>query len=145
MADPIVSSARAAVTGIREALEVGKEIEALGSDIAKLGDADIAARAAYRKKNRRVSGNTVTFEAVDEWRRLKDVEELVAKLQRDVIAKYGQSEWDKIRKIRERMAKEQKDEVDEYGHDLKKMRALKWWCFGASAFCTYWLWYFNLI
>jgi hypothetical protein len=145
MADPIVSSARAAVSGIREALEVGKEIEALGSDIAKLGDADIAARAAYRKKNRRVSGNTVTFEAVEEWRRVKDVEEIVAELQRDIVAKYGKSEWDKIRKIRERMAKEQKDEVDEYGHDLRKMRALKWWCFGASAFCTYWLWYFNLI
>lgn len=145
MADPIVSSARAAVTGIREALEVGKEMEALGNDIAKLGDADLAARKAYRKKNRRVSGNTVTFEAVDEWRRVKDVEELVQKLKQDVIAKYGQAEWEKIRKIRERMAKEQKDEVDEHGRDLKKMRALKWWCFGASAFCTYWLWYFNLI
>ena len=145
MADPIVSSARAAVSGIREALEVGKEMEALGKDIAKLGDADIAARAAFRKRNRRVSGNTTTFEAVDEWRRVKDVEELVENLRRDVIAKYGTSEWDKICKIRDRLAKEQKDEVDEFGRDLKKMRALKWWCFGASAFCTYWLWYFNLI
>lgn len=145
MADPIVSSARAAVSGIREALEVGKEMEALGNDIAKLGDADLAARQAYRKKNRRVSGNTVTFEAVDEWRRVKDVEELVQQLKQDVIAKYGQSEWEKIRKIRERMAKEQKDEVDEHGRDLRKMRALKWWCFWASAFCTYWLWYFDMI
>lgn len=145
MSDPIVGAARAAVSGIREALEVGKEVEALSQDIAKLGEADLQARAAYRKKQRYVSGDTTIVQALDEWRRLKDISELEKQLRDDVIAKYGKAEWQKILDIKERMIKEKKDEVDEHGRDVKKMRALKWWCFGASCFVTYLLYLGGLI
>lgn len=140
MSDPIVASARAAVNGIREALEVGKEIESLGADIAKLGDADIAARAAYRKRQRYVHGDTTILLAVDEWRRLREIYELEETLRLEVTKKYGQAEWGKVIAIKERMAKEKKEEFDEFGRDIRKMRALKWWCFWAASFCTYLLW-----
>lgn len=135
-ADPFVGAARAAVSGIREALEVGKEAEALGEDIAKLGVADVQARAAYRKKKRYVSGDSTIIDAVDEWRRLKEIEDLEKSLKQDVVQKYGIKEWEKILAIKERKVKESKEDLDEFGRDIKKLRALKWWCFIASCFVT---------
>lgn len=145
MSDPIVGAARAAVSGIREALEVGKEVEALGEDIAKLGQADIQARAAYRKKQKYVSGDTTIIMAVDEWRRLREISELEQQLREDVTKNHGPAEWEKIVTIKERMLKEQQEEKDEFGRDVRKLRALKWWCFIAASFVTYLLYLGGLI
>lgn len=137
MSDPVISAARGAVAGIREALEVGKEVEALAEDIGKLGVADVQARAAYRRKQQVVKGDNTIIMAVDEWRRLKEIDDLERQLKADVVKTYGQAEWERIITIKERMIRDHKSNIDEFGRDLRKLRALKWWCFIAAAFVTY--------
>jgi hypothetical protein len=43
------------------------------------------------------------------------------------------------------MIKDARNDLDEFDKDLRKLRALKWWCFLASGFCTYLLWMAGLI
>lgn len=139
-ADALVGSVKGAVAGIRSALAAGKELEALGDDIRQLGMADLQARAAYRKRQRQVKGDMVVFSAIEEWRRLKEITDLIEKARRDIIAAHGAKAWAEIERIRDRLNKEAVDEVDEFGRDIAKLRALKWWCTAAAAFVTYLLW-----
>jgi len=135
----VLGAARAAVSGIREALDAAKEVDTLAKDISALGDAELQARAQYRKKQKYITGDTTILSAVDEWRRLNEVKQLEQQLKEDVVKKHGIKAWNEILAIKERHIKERQELTDEFGRDLKKMRALKWWCFWAAAFCTYWL------
>ena len=141
----VVGAARVAVAGIREALDAAKEVDELVKDISALGDAELQARAAYRRKQKYVSADTVILSAVDEWRRLNEVRQLEQQLKQDVISKHGKPAWDEILAIKERHIKERQELTDEFGRDLRKLRALKFWCFVASAFVTYLLWVNGLL
>jgi hypothetical protein len=98
-----------------------------------------------RRKSQVVMGDTTILNAVDEWRRLKQVYDMEIDLKNDVIRKHGKAEWDKILAIKERMLKEQRDNYNEFGHDVKALRRLMFWCFVAAAIVTYFLWKYNLV
>jgi len=132
MTNEIASGAQLAVKGIREGLAAGKEVEALVHDIDAFATSEAQARAAMRRKAQVVRGDTTIVNAVDEWRRLKQIHDLEMQLKADVVKKHGQAEWDKIVAIKERMLKENKSNFDEFGRDVKTLRRLMWWCFVAA-------------
>jgi bisphosphoglycerate-dependent phosphoglycerate mutase len=145
MTNEITAGARLAVKGIREGLEAGKEVEALVKDIDNFATSEAQARAAMRRKAQVVQGDTTIVNAVDEWRRLKQVHDLEAQLKADVVKKYGLAEWNKIVVIKERMQKEHKQNFDDFGRDVKALRRLMWWCWFAAAIVTYFLWKYKLV
>jgi len=132
MTNEITAGAMLAVKGIREGLEAGKEVEALVHDIDNFATSEAQARAAMRRKAQVVKGDTTIVNAVDEWRRLKQIHDLEMQLKADVIKRHGQAEWDKIVAIKERMLKENKNNFDEFGRDVQALRRLMWWCFIAA-------------
>ncbi len=132
MTNEIASGAQLAVKGIREGLAAGKEVEALVHDIDAFATSEAQARAAMRRKAQVVRGDTTIVNAVDEWRRLKNIHDLEMQLKADVVKKHGQAEWDNIVAIKERMLKENKSNFDEFGRDVKALRRLMWWCFVAA-------------
>jgi hypothetical protein len=113
MSNELAASAKLAVKGIREGLEAGKEVEALVHDIDKFVTSEAQVRATMRQKAQVVRGDTTIVNAVDEWRRLKQIHDLEMQLKNDVITKHGKAEWDKIEKIKERMQKERQSNFDE--------------------------------
>jgi hypothetical protein len=133
MSDPIISAARAAVSGIREGLAVGKEIEELGKDIGELGKADLRARQAYRRKQAVRKPDTHFFEAINEWQRFREIHDMRQEMINDVKRKYGQKAVDEIVAIEERMKKEWEKIYNEDGHDREKLFMLKVYCFLAAA------------
>jgi len=145
MTNEITAGARLAVKGIREGLEAGKEVEALVKDIDNFATSEAQARAAMRRKAQVVQGDTTIVNAVDEWRRLKQVHDLEAQLKVDVVKKYGLAEWNKIVVIKERMQKEHRQNFDDFGRDVKALRRLMWWCWFAAAIVTYFLWKYKLV
>jgi hypothetical protein len=145
MTNEITAGARLAVKGIREGLEAGKEVEALVKDIDNFATSEAQARAAMRRKAQVVQGDTTIVNAVDEWRRLKQVHDLETQLKADVVKKYGLAEWNKIVVIKERMQKEHKQNFDDFGRDVKALRRLMWWCWFAAAIVTYFLWKYKLV
>jgi len=145
MTNEIASGAQLAVKGIREGLAAGKEVEALVHDIDAFATSEAQDRAAMRRKEQVVKGDTTIVNAVDEWRKLKQIHDLEMQLKADVVKKHGQAEWDKIEKIKERMQKERQSNFDEYGRDIKALRRLAFWCWFAAAIVTYFLWKNKLI
>lgn len=140
MSDPIVNAARAAVSGIREGLAVGKEIEELGKDIAELGKADLQARQAYRRKQAVRKPDTHFFEAINEWQRFREIHDMRQEMINDVKRKYGQKAVDEIIAIEERMKKDWEKIYTEDGHDRQKLFMLKVYCFLLAAIITAILW-----
>ena len=132
MSEPVTQAAKAAVSGIREALAVGKELESVTKDIQDLGKADVQARAAYRRKQKQRPKDTAVFSAVEEWRGVYEIRKIEEELKHDIIAKHGQAAWDEVMTIKERILKDNKDLTDEFGRDLKKLAMLKWYCFIAA-------------
>lgn len=140
MSDPIIASARAAVSGIREGLKVGKEIEELGKDIAELGKADLAARAQYRRAQIVKKPDTHFFEAIAEWRRVRDVYDLREEMLADVRKEYGSKAAEEVVEIEERMKKDWQRIYNEDGHDRQKLFMLKVYCFLLAAIITAIMW-----
>ena len=138
--DVVVASARAAVEGIREGLKVGQEIEALTKDISNLGKADLAARAQYRRAQIVKKPDTHFFQAVDEWRRVREIYDMRQEMLNDVKRKYGQKAVDEVIAIEERMKKDWQKIYNEDGHDKQKLFMLKVYCFLAAAVVVLIMW-----
>lgn len=138
--DVVVASARAAVEGIREGLKVGQEIEALTKDIGNLGKADLAARAQYRRAKIVKKPETHFFQAVDEWRKVREIYDMRQEMLDDVKRKYGQKAVDEVIAIEERMKKDWQKIYTEDGHDRQKLFMVKVYCFLAAAFIVFIMW-----
>lgn len=138
--DVVVASARAAVEGIREGLKVGQEIEALTKDIGNLGKADLAARAQYRRAQIVKKPETHFFQAVDEWRKVREIYDMRQEMLDDVKRKYGQKAVDEVIAIEERMKKDWQKIYTEDGHDRQKLFMVKVYCFLAAAFIVFIMW-----
>lgn len=145
MSDPIVASARAAISGLREAIAVGKEADQLAADISALGKAEVQARSAFRQRQRVVQGDTTIIAAMQEYERLKEIKDLENSLRDQVIREQGKEAWEAILAIKNRKIKEALEERDEFGRDLRKLRQLKWFSFGFGLVCTLLLWLFGLL
>ena len=140
MSDPITGAARAAISGIREGLAVGKELEELTKEIGELGQADIAARRAYRRKQAVRKPDTHFFEAIEEWKRFREIHDMRQEMINDVKRKYGQKAVDEINEIEQRMKKDWEKIYNEDGHDRKKLFMVKVYCFLLAAIITAILW-----
>lgn len=131
--DPVTGAARAAISGIKEGLAVGKELEELTKEIGNLGKADLAARQAYRRKQAVRKPDTHFFEAVEEWKRFREIHDMRQEMLAEVKRSYGQKAVDDIVAIEERMKKDWEKIYNEDGHDKKKLFMLKVYCFLAAA------------
>lgn len=138
--DVVVASARAAVEGIRESLKVGQEIEALTKDISALGKADLQARAQYRRAQIVKKPDTHFFQAVDEWRRVREIYDMRQEMLNDVKRRYGQKAVDEVIAIEERMKKDWQRIYNEDGHDREKLFMLKVYCFLAAGVIVLIMW-----
>lgn len=138
--DVVVASARAAVEGIRESLKVGQEIEALTKDISALGKADLQARAQYRRAQIVKKPDTHFFQAVDEWRRVREIYDMRQEMLNDVKHRYGQKAVDEVIAIEERMKKDWQRIYNEDGHDRQKLFMLKVYCFLAAGVIVLIMW-----
>lgn len=134
--DPVTGAARAAISGIKEGLAVGKELEELTKEIGQLGQADLQARRAYRRKQTVRKPDTHFFEAVEEWKRFREIHDMRQEMLAEVKRNYGQKAVDDIVAIEERMKKEWDKIYTEDGHDKKKLFMLKVYCFGLAAIIT---------
>jgi hypothetical protein len=131
--DPITGAARAAISGIKEGLAVGKELEELTKEIGNLGKADLQARQAYRRKQAVRKPDTHFFEAVEEWKRFREIHDMRQEMLAEVKRSYGQKAVDDIVAIEERMKKDWQKIYNEDGHDKQKLFMLKVYCFLAAA------------
>ncbi len=135
-----VNQLRAGVDAAKEAVAVVEDMQQVVQQVQQLNEKTIAARTAWRKKKAQVKGDYAFVDAVDEYKRVKEAEELRKELRAQVISKWGEAGWAEVEVIEARQREDLKKIYTEEGHDRAKLRqfALVYW--SLSFLFVGWLW-----
>jgi len=95
MSDPIETT-RAALSGIKEAVKVGREIKETAREVNTFLDEEAKARVAWKRKQQQMMrrGDMVWMEAIDEYRIIRQIREAEQEMYRQVMQ--ARREWSGI-------------------------------------------------
>lgn len=145
MSDPFVETVRAGIGGLKDTIALAEDLEGVVQQVQDLGKKELAARAAWRRKQVQVNGDYAFIDAVDEYRRVRAAVEMREEIKRQVIAKWGVAGWNEVELIEARQKDDYKRLYTEDGYDREKMFQLKLWSFGLAAVVTFILWVAGVI
>lgn len=138
--NPLIGEIKAGIGGLSEAIALADDLEGVAQQVRDLGQKELAARRAWRRKQAVRNGDYAFVDAVDEYKRVKEALQLKEQIKVETIKKWGPSAWHEVELIEARQKEEYDKIYNEDGHDRAAMTRLKWLCFAASAFITFILW-----
>ena len=126
MSDPIQTT-RAALSGIKEAVKVGREIHETAKEVNTFLDEEAKARVAWKRKQQQVMrrGDMVWVEAVDEYRIIRQIREAEAQMYRDVEREFGKSAVSEVKALITQLRKDHRELNDEFYR--KRMQSRREW------------------
>jgi hypothetical protein len=130
--DPIITTAKAATSSIKSAIQSGREISSAVESIQNFGMAEVKARHAFKSVRKSQEGEITIMTAMSEWRRLDQIRRMELEVRDFLIQQFGQfkgeEEFEKVKKIKEDMISRHAKTKDELGRDVAKMRELQIIC-----------------
>ena len=147
MSDPfgITDGVKQVTSSINESVKASQELSKAIEGVLNEVDKSVKERTDRRKKAREIHPDTTTIiEAIDEWQRLLIARQSEAKIQEQIVRKYGKRSWDEIQGIKLRKVVE--DRQDKYleQHDRKVQRSVMLLCYIFSGWiayeCTWGMW-----
>ena len=117
MIDPFtaISLATTAFNGIKSAINTGKDIQSMGSQLGQWGkaisDLDFAHQQATKPPWYKALGGGVEANAMEIWTHKQKAKEMREELRQYISASYGPSAWDEIVHMEVQMRKEQREAV----------------------------------
>ena len=130
--DPIITTAKAATSSIKSAIQSGREISSAVESIQNFGMAEVKARHAFKTVRSSQEGEITIMTAMSEWRRLDQIRRMELEVRDFLVKQFGEEkgreEFEKIKKIKEDMILRHSKSKDEMGRDIKKMRELQIMC-----------------
>jgi hypothetical protein len=126
MSDP-AASARAALSGIKEAVKVGREIHETAREVNAFLDEEAKARVAWKRKQQQVMrrGDMVWVEAVDEYRIIRQIREAEQAMYKDVEREFGKSAVGEVKALITQLRKDHRELNDEFYR--KRMETRREW------------------
>ena len=126
MSDPIETT-RAALSGIKEAVKVGREIKETAREINTFLDEEAKARVAWKRKQQQMMrrGDMVWMEAIDEYRIIRQIREAEAQMYRDVEREFGRSAVSEVKSLINQLRKDHRELNDEFYRN--RMQARREW------------------
>ena len=126
MSDP-AASARAALSGIKEAVKVGREIHETAREVNAFLDEEAKARVAWKRKQQQVMrrGDMVWVEAVDEYRIIRQIREAEQAMYKDVEREFGKSAVSEVKALITQLRKDHRELNDEFYR--KRMETRREW------------------
>ena len=124
MIDPFtaISLATTAFNGIKSAINTGKDIQSMGSQLGQWGkaisDLDFAHQKAQKPPWYKALGGGVEANAMEIWTHKQKAKEMREELRSYISLYYGPSAWDEIVHMEVQMRKEQREAV--YAAEEKK-------------------------
>ena len=115
MSDPIETT-RAALSGIKEAVKVGREIKETAKEVNTFLDEEAKARVAWKRKQQQVMrrGDMVWVEAVDEYRIIRQIRDAEQAMYRDVEREFGRSAVSEVKSLINQLRKDHRELNDEF-------------------------------
>ena len=115
MIDPItaVAGATAAFNALKRGIQVGKDLQDMGSQLSKwagcISDLDFADRQNQKPPWYKALGGGVQAEAMEIFAAKKKAESMRAELKDYISVAYGPSHWDELLKIEAEIRKQKKE------------------------------------
>lgn len=115
MSDPIETT-RAALSGIKEAVKVGREIKETAKEVNTFLDEEAKARVAWKRKQQQVMrrGDMVWVEAVDEYRIIRQIRDAEQAMYRDVEREFGRTAVSEVKSLINQLRKDHRELNDEF-------------------------------
>jgi len=130
MIDPVsaISMATAAYNGIKSAINTGKEIQDMGSQLGQwaraISDVDYAHAKAEKPPWYKALGGGVESNAMEVWMHKKKADEMREELRSYISLYYGPSAWKEIVNIEAQMRKERREQA--YAAQERKEFIIAW-------------------
>ena len=126
MSDPIETT-RAALSGIKEAVKVGREIKETAKEVNTFLDEEAKARVAWKRKQQQMMrrGDMVWMEAIDEYRIIRQIREAEQAMYREVEREFGRSAVSEVKTLINQLRKDHRELNDEFYRN--RMQARREW------------------
>ena len=132
MIDPVsaIGMATAAYSGIKKAIETGKEISEMGSTLnqwaTSLSDLDFAHKQTQNPPffKKMFGASEIEQNALEVWGQKQKAKEMRDELRSYISLYYGPSAWDEIVRIESKMRKERKEAI--YAAEERKQARIEW-------------------
>ncbi len=117
MIDPItaIGAATAAFNGIKSAINTGKDIQSMASQLGvwgkALSDLDYAHQKAEKPPWYKALGGGIEANAMEIWAHKQKAKEMREEMRQHISLFYGPSAWEEIVSIEVQMRKQQKDAI----------------------------------
>jgi len=122
-----LSGARTALSGIKEAVKVGREIKETAKEVNTFLDEEARARVAWKKRQQEVQrrGDMVFIDAIKEYRIIRQIREAEAQMYKDVEREFGKKAVSEVKSLITQLRKDHRELNDEFYR--KRMEARKEW------------------
>jgi hypothetical protein len=122
-----VSSARAALSGIKKGLEVGREIHQTAKEVNQFLDEEAKARVAWKRRQQEIQrrGDMIFMDAVKEYRVIRQIRDAEAQMYKDIEREFGKAAVQEVKALIVRLRKDHRELNDEFYR--KRMEARKEW------------------
>lgn len=121
------ASARAALSGVKEAIKVGREIKDTAKEVNTFLDEEAKARVAWKRKQQEIQrrGDMVWVDAVKEYRIIRQIREAETAMYKEVEQEFGRQAVSEVKSLILRLRKDHLELNDEFYR--KRMEARREW------------------
>jgi hypothetical protein len=118
------AGARAALSGIKQSIEVGREIKQTAREVNAFLDEEAKARVVWKRRQQEIQrrGDMVFVEAVKEYRIIRQIRDAEAQMYRDIEREFGRSAVSEVKSLIANLRRDHRELNDEMYRKQKESR-----------------------
>ena len=133
MSDPIQTT-RAALSGIKEAVKVGREIKETATEVNQFLDEEAKARVAWKRKQQQIErrGDMMFMTAYEEYKIIRQIRDAEMEMYKQIELEYGRSAVSEVKSLITQMRKQHRELNDDFYRKRMETRREMFWLLIAS-------------
>jgi len=128
VSDPIQTT-RAALSGIKDAVKVGREIKETANEVNTFLDEEAKARVAWKRKQQQIErrGDMMFMTAYEEYKIIRQIRDAEMEMYKQIEMEYGRSAVSEVKSLITQMRKQHLELTDEmYRKRMETRREMLW-------------------
>ncbi len=133
MSDP-AATARAALSGIKEAVQVGREIKETANEVNAFLDEEARARIALKRKQQQIErrGDMMFMNAYEEYKIIRQIRDAEMEMYKQIEMEFGKSAVSEVKTLIVQLRKQHRELNDEFYRKRMETRREIFWILVAS-------------
>jgi|APGre2960657404_1045060.scaffolds.fasta_scaffold35484_1 uncharacterized coiled-coil DUF342 family protein len=133
MSDP-AATARAALSGIKEAVQVGREIKETANEVNAFLDEEARARIALKRKQQQIErrGDMMFMNAYEEYKIIRQIRDAEMEMYRQIEMEFGRSAVSEVKSLITQLRKQHRELNDEFYRKRMETRREIFWILVSS-------------